>query len=613
MIDSGLLDMNRIGFCRCDEKGEIVELNNTAFTLLGLDSFFPDPSGVLHSVLAGVSPSYGAIISAPAGDFPLAVDLTVTDSGGSSRLLMNSAGRDEEGHTDIIIKDITAKVDGVASSSGIIPSCGAPYEALQDIVYRVDTDGNITSISDSISGYGYSAAELIGRNILDIVHPDDREEAYHRIIERRTGDRMTRFYELRLLTKDSESFSFSSDSASGDNSRIFTLCAGGLYDSDNHIGTQGVYTDITDRRMMERALKHSEEKLVSVMENFPDGYCEADSRGRILYVNRALARRLGYEKEDMLGRDFSQFFDASDREAIKAFFGGEQEPGRLMGLMNWTALAKSGLSVGFEISFSATRTGDGSLFYAAILRDISGRARIQHELMMARKYEAIGILAGGIAHDYNNALTVIIGNLSLARMEIDPGNMSLHDTIMDAETAALKIKDLTNQLSNFARGGKPEKKDLEMGTLLSELRDLVFCDEERVCDIEIAADLNIIRADPYQMGHALEYLMIKARESMPSGGRALISAENITIPGERSPRGISLVPGKYVLVKISYDGSGMGREEILRIFNPSSPGNETPESAGLSVSYAVIRRHKGYIDVETEAGKISAFHIYLPV
>jgi signal transduction histidine kinase len=107
--------------------------------------------------------------------------------------------------------------------------------------------------------------------------------------------------------------------------------------------------------------------------------------------------------------------------------------------------------------------------------------------------------------------------------------------------------------------------------------------------------------------------MIKARESMPSGGRALISAENITIPGERSPRGISLVPGKYVLVKISYDGSGMGREEILRIFNPSSPGNETPESAGLSVSYAVIRRHKGYIDVETEAGKISAFHIYLPV
>jgi PAS domain S-box-containing protein len=552
-------------------------------------------------------------MSAPAGDFPLTVDLAVKDGRGSSRLLMNSAARDESGCTDIVIRDITAGIEGGVMPSGDIHSCGAAYEASPDIVYRVDTDGIITFISDSISSYGYSSAELIGRNILDIVHPDDREDAYHRIIERRTGDRMTRFYELRLLTKDSESFSFSSDSASGENSRIFTLCAGGLYDSDNHIGSQGVYTDVTDRRMMESALKHSEEKLVSIMENLADGYCETDSFGRVLYVNRALASRLGYEKEDMLGQSFSSFFDASHHEAIDALLNGAYEPGHRIGLMNWTALTRKGGSVGLEISFSVTRTGGGGVFFAAILRDVSGRARMQHELIMSRKYEAIGILAGGIAHDYNNALTVIIGNLSLARMEIDPRNTGLHDTIKDAETAALKIKDLTHQLSSFARAGKPEKKDLEMGALLSELKELVFSDGERFCEIEIAADLSIIRADPYQMEHALEYLMIKARESMPSGGRALISAENITIPGERIPHGISLVPGGYVLVKISYDGPGMSRDEISRILNPSSPLNETPEGAGLSVSYAVIRRHKGYIDVDSEAGKNSVFYIYLPV
>ncbi len=608
-ISEKYLDNANIGILECNMSGDILHANSTAREILGLG--MQDMGGNLFEI----SVDYRKNIQST-NETPFNILLEVR---GEEITISNDIVNRSDAHLTIILSDISKNIKLEKEIFEAEEKLKTMLDVIPDIVYRVDKDGKIEFISDSISKYGYSQNELIGTNILDLIHPDDLEKGKRRILERRTGDRMTRFFELRVLTKTKDVINLKFDSQATRDSMIFSVCAQGVYkkngkDENVFVGSQGVYRNISVKKQYEMAIRRSEEKWVSVMESIEDGYYETDLNGRVLYVNRALCEKLGYQKEELIGSNFSSYVDEDQKKKIIEYFSNYNENEKTKKLQDWTAIAKDGRKIIFQASASVIKTKySGSIFYNGILRDISEKKKIEQELLMARKLEAIGILAGGIAHDYNNALTAIIGNLSLAKMDIDESNSDLFEAIADAENAALRVKDLTQQLSTFSKGGKPVKKTISVAPILKRACENLIGDSEYKYHLELQDDLWMVDADEFQIGHVFEYLIANAMESMEAGGEVKISVENVTVHNEQSHHEISLQPSDYLMITVSDEGCGIESSNIGKIFDPYYSTKEMASGMGLAISYAIIKRHKGYIDVDSEVGKGTSFRIYLPV
>jgi len=175
-----------------------------------------------------------------------------------------------------------------------------------DIIYRLDPEGNIIYVNQAVKNFGYSPEELIGKNILELVHPGDREKAIYRINERRTGDRKTKSFEIRLLTKDLDTVPFETKSRGFGS---FLINAEGIYRTekphqDSFVGTQGIARDITLRRQAEKALKKSEKRFKQLFEYAPEPYYLSDMNGFFLDGNKAAEKIIGYSKEELIGKSF---------------------------------------------------------------------------------------------------------------------------------------------------------------------------------------------------------------------------------------------------------------------------------------------------------------------
>jgi signal transduction histidine kinase/FixJ family two-component response regulator len=245
-------------------------------------------------------------------------------------------------------------------------------------------------------------------------------------------------------------------------------------------------------------------------------------------------------------------------------------------------------------------------------RDISGKEKTEEDMLNLKKQEAIGILAGGIAHDFNNLLTAIIGNISFAKMFVPPEDR-VFDRLEAAEKAALQAKDLTYQLLVFAKGGETHKKTVSPGPLIRDSADFAASGSNVRCEVSVPDGLSPVEVDTSQLRQVVLNLMTNAREAMPEGGTVTITADNVTLgPGELFP----LKEGAYVKISISDHGSGIPAEYLGRIFDPYFSTKEMSARKGtgfgLAVCYSIIRNHGGHIIVESELGKGTVFHIYLP-
>ena len=234
-------------------------------------------------------------------------------------------------------------------------------------------------------------------------------------------------------------------------------------------------------------------------------------------------------------------------------------------------------------------------------------------MLRARKLEAIGIFAGGIAHDYNNALTAIIGNISLAKMEIGSDNESMLEILNDAEKASHRVKELTRQLSTFSKGGKPVKNRTSVLGILQKVAHEIIPGSKCKYTLDADEHLSQVDIDEFQIGHALENIIFNAVEAMPEGGTVKLKLENVIVEEIKSHHEISLLPGKYIRISVKDSGNGISDTEIYSIFDPYYSTKPMASGMGLAVSYAVIKRHNGYIDVKSEAGEGAEFIVYIPV
>jgi len=244
------------------------------------------------------------------------------------------------------------------------------------------------------------------------------------------------------------------------------------------------------------------------------------------------------------------------------------------------------------------------------------RKLLETQVHQLQRFEAIGRLAGGVAHDFNNVIGAIMGWADLG-VHAAQADSDLQDKFLKIRSQADRASALTRQLLAFARRQMLQPRNTNLNELAKEeislLRNVIG---ERIeIQMELAQDLSVVWADPGQIEQVLMNLCLNARDAMPNGGRLLIETRNVTLGDEYKQLHPYAIPGRYVLLRVLDSGFGMDSEALTHIFEPFFTTKEMGRGTGLGLAtvYGIVKQHKGFIDVESKVGEGSAFYVYLPI
>ena len=246
-----------------------------------------------------------------------------------------------------------------------------------------------------------------------------------------------------------------------------------------------------------------------------------------------------------------------------------------------------------------------------VFRDITEKQKIEEERLKASKLESIGVLAGGLAHDFNNILTAILMNISLAKKCAYPQE-EVFRRLTEAEKASLRAKDLTQQLLTFSKGGLPVKKTISIAQLIRDSVNFVLRGSSVRCEFFLSEDLWPVEVDEGQITQVIHNLVINAQQAMPQGGVIQIYGENVMISAEEAGLGLPLPAGNYIKISLKDSGVGIPEEHLTKIFDPYFTTKEKGSGLGLTTVYSIIQKHKGYITAQSKLGAGTTFHLYLP-
>jgi len=266
-----------------------------------------------------------------------------------------------------------------------------------------------------------------------------------------------------------------------------------------------------------------------------------------------------------------------------------------------------------EVTGTPTRDVDGVVSGAVfVVRDISDLARIELERAKAVRLESLGVLAGGLAHDFNNILMGVVGNLSLAQAMVPSDDSALSSRLSSAAAACARARGVTNQLLTFAKGGAPVKTTSSMRELVSECTRFALSGSPVAPRFAISSDLWDAEIDSVQIGQVVQNLVLNGMQAMPRGGVMEVSLTNVELDAESIPPQTSLAPGHYVCLSVQDSGNGIPPDALGRIFDPYFSTKEKGSGLGLAISYSIIRAHNGGITVDSQPGVGSRFTVYLP-
>lgn len=243
-----------------------------------------------------------------------------------------------------------------------------------------------------------------------------------------------------------------------------------------------------------------------------------------------------------------------------------------------------------------------------VARDIRDRKLLEEHLQQEEKMEAVGRLAGGIAHDFNNFLAAVVGNVALAKMHAQP-NDEVFTRLEEMERAALRARDLTQQLITFAQGGVPVRVPGTLPDLIRDASTFVLRGSNVRCKYHFPNDLWWAEFDQGQIIQVIQNLIINADQAMPDGGVVNVEAENVTVTGAYR---LPLNPGRYIRVMIEDNGVGIPKQNVNKIFDPFFTTKNNGTGFGLSTAYSILKNHEGYLYVESEVGRGTRFFIFLP-
>jgi signal transduction histidine kinase len=274
-------------------------------------------------------------------------------------------------------------------------------------------------------------------------------------------------------------------------------------------------------------------------------------------------------------------------------------------------LNKKGKPVIAEM-LSAKMDWEGESAHLVSLRDISQKKKLEDELRKVEKLESMARLSGGIAHDFDNVLTAIIGNIQLAAGHSEPQS-PIKTWLSRAEKACEKAESLSKQLFAFSKREKPVKQLVHFATLFRDNRWFKFENPHVELEFDIPSDAWEIEIEVEYVKEAFKYLFANAEEAMPSGGNIIINTENLLISGDEANNQLSfLKKGPYLKITVRDHGYGILDKNIPNIFDPYFTTKQGRIGLGLSIAYSIIKRHNGFITVQSEIANGSVFYIYLP-
>ncbi|MBI5048422.1 MAG: PAS domain S-box protein [Deltaproteobacteria bacterium] len=361
--------------------------------------------------------------------------------------------------------------------------------------------------------------------------------------------------------------------------------------------------EIIERRQAEKALKESEDRFRQLSDATLEGIAIHEN-GKILDVNRTFVEMFRYEPSEVIGMSVLELAAPESRDLVKKnYSSGYEQPYEAIGLR------KDGTTLICELCGKASKY-KGRTARITTIMDITERKRMEQELLKMQKLESLGVLAGGIAHNFNNVLTGILGNISLAKVRTAGFEDKTSKVLSEAEKGCYMAKELTQQLITFAKGGAPVKRTAVVGKLIMDSTAFTLSGSKVKPEFYIADNLWPVEIDEGQISQAINNLILNADQAMPEGGIIEVRCENVVLSGKDT---LPLKSGKYVKIAIRDHGCGIAKEYLEKIFDPYFTTKQKGSGLGLAAAYSIIKKHNGYITVESEFGKGAVFYVYLPV
>ena len=393
-------------------------------------------------------------------------------------------------------------------------------------------------------------------------------------------------------------------------------------------GFATIFSDVTGRKAAEEALKSSEQKYRTIIEGIEEGYFEVDLHGNLSFFNPALCRITGLPPEDIAGINYREYTTPETAEKMLRIFGWIYQTGHSSGVQDFEIRMRDGRRIAIDLTASPIVGPDGAISgFRGLCRDISERKRaeqqkqeLEEELQRAQKMQAIGALAGGVAHDLNNILSGIVSYPDLLLLDL-PGDSPLRMPIETIRDSGRKAAAIVQDLLTLARRGVSVSEalnlnDIVLGYLSSpEFKKLESFHPHVAVERRLDSGLMNIMGSPVHLSKTVMNLVSNAAEAMPDGGAIRISTRNAYI--DQPIQGYDHVAeGEYVVLEVADAGIGIAVEDLPRIFDPFFTKKKMGRSGtglGMAVVWGTVKDHKGYIDVGSIEGRGTRFSLYFPV
>ncbi len=514
-----------------------------------------------------------------------------------------------------IIEDITDRKQAEKALQKSEEKYKFLIENANDIIWTFDiATMTYTFISKSAERIlGYSVDEVTGKTLDDVFSPETKEKV------------MAGFRSIAAGDAGSDQILMDAEHITKNGTRVWMEINARVKrdETGTPVAFTGVTRDITRRRKAEADLQESEERYRGIFENVQDVYYETSFDGTILEISPSIGNVSNgqYNRKDLIGRSMLDFY--ANTEERNTLLAALQVRGSVTGF-EISLQNKDGKIIPCSLSSRLWRDAHGNPEkIIGMMRDNTERHRadierekLQAQLIQAQKMESVGRLAGGVAHDFNNMLSIVLGYTEMAMEKADPDQQSILADLEEIRDAAERSADLTRQLLAFARKQTITPKVLDLNKTVTEMLNML----RRL----IGEDINLIwnpskelwpvKLDPGQVSQILANLCVNARDAIHGVGKISVETANITMDEKSCTDHAGLVPGQYVSLVLKDDGCGMDRETADKIFEPFFTTKEMGKGTGLGLAtvYGIVKQNKGFIYVCSEPGQGSVFTMYLP-
>ncbi len=389
------------------------------------------------------------------------------------------------------------------------------------------------------------------------------------------------------------------------------------YAVERHKLSSELRAEIKHRARVQQALQLSEQRYRLLSETAPIGILLINEQGMVIDANTQALRMFGYDRGELIGESTEMLLPERFRcshEGQRSSYMKEPHTRPMAVGRELTARRKDGTEFAVEIALAPLATDDGVLVSSTIV-DITERKKMEEQRRLSQRMEAIGKLSGGVAHDFNNMLAVILGCSDVVLDALPPDHPAIRKIEMIRKAGASAV-DLTRQLLAFSRQQMLQPRVLDLKETVEQTQALLrrLIGENIEFKISLDPTLGRVKADPGQIEQVLLNLVINARDAMPQGGRLTIEACNVEMDDSYKGEHQVVIPGRYVVLGVQDTGCGMDRETQARIFEPFYTTKELGKGTGLGLAtvYGIVKQSGGYIWVYSELNQGTLFKVYLP-